>query len=195
LYDFGRHPRVLSLVLPVPAEELCRSPAYRDLDSELRAAPFSAKVAWEVVARRRQRLHATLCGSLAVGGRPFTLAREQRRELSALGPIEVELRGVFSGNVNVGRLYLRVYPERRSGANMLQRIQSVLGRPTDLYLVGVWNMTDHLDPAEADALRELIERWWDRPILRFRADCLWLLGARDDLALDSEIAETIALGA
>jgi hypothetical protein len=193
-YDGGRHPRALSLVLPIPAEALSRSPAYRELDAELRAAPFAAKIAWEIVARRRPLLHATLCGSLSLGEGPFELDPVRRRELSRLDPIEIELRGLFSGNINVGRLYARAYPERRAGANMLQRVQSVLGRRTDLYLVGIWNLTDHLDPSEADALRELIERWWDRPILRFQADRLWLLGARDDLVLDSDIAEVIELG-
>jgi hypothetical protein len=194
-YQLGRHPRVVSLVLPMPQDSLGRSAAYRELDAELQAMPFSGKIAWDLLERRRANLHATICGSLAIGEEAPVLDAVQRRELARLGPVEVEVRGMFSGNLNVGRLYLRVYPERREGANVFRQVQSVLGRrPTDLYLVGIWNLLDHLDPPEADALAALIERWWERPILRFRADRLWLLAARDDLVLDSEILEVLELG-
>jgi hypothetical protein len=60
-------------------------------------------------------------------------------------------------------------------------------------VVGVWNLTDDLDPAEADALRALIEEWWDRPILRFQASDFWLLGAMDDLVLDGAVAQVVGL--
>jgi hypothetical protein len=104
--------------------------------------------------------------------------------------------GLFSGNVNRGRLYLRAYPERRGGSNVFHLIQHALGRPqTDLYVVGLYNLVDDLDPEEAAALDGLIEKWWDGVILRFAADHLWLLGASDDLALDSVVADIIPLGA
>lgn len=194
-YRLGRHPRVVSLVLPIPEEALGRSEAYRELDAELRATPFSEKIAWDLLERRRAKLHATLCGSLAIGEQAPVIDAVQRREIVRLGPVEVEVRGMFSGNLNVGRLYLRVYPERRDGENVFRQVQSILGRrPTDLYLVGIWNLLDHLDPPEAEALAALIERWWDRPILRFQADRLWLLAARDDLVLDSEILDVVELG-
>jgi len=193
-YSMGRHPQVFSLVLPIPSEALLQSQAYQELEAKLQAAPFSSKIAWDLLARRRTKLHATVCGSLAIGGEPPLIAADRLRELAGLGPIRVELRGLFSGNVNVGRLYLKVYPERRDGANLLQRVQQVLGRrQTDLYVVGVWNLTDDLDPAEADALRALIEEWWDRPILRFQASDFWLLGAMDDLVLDGAVAQVVGL--
>jgi hypothetical protein len=190
-YAMGRHDRTYSLVLPVPGEALARSAAYLDLESELRAAPFARKVAWDVLPRRQAKLHATICGGL--GERP-ALSRDDRRALAGIGPVGVELRGLFSGNINVGRLYLRAYPERRAGANVFQQIQRALGRnETDLYVVGLYNLTDHLDGKEAKALSALLDRWWDRPILRFRADSLWLLGASDDLVLDSAAAEALPL--
>lgn len=192
-YAMGRHPRAFSLVLPIPWEALVRSAAYRDLERELRAAPFAPKIAWSLLERRREKLHATICGALAIG-EPPTVDERHRRELVALGPVHVELRGLFSGNVNVGRLYMRAYPERRDGVNVFRQIQRTFGRrETDLYVVGLYNLTDDLDPAEAAVLGRTIERWWDRPILRFAADRLWLLGAMDDLVLDSAVAETIPL--
>jgi hypothetical protein len=177
-YDMGRHSKVVSLVLPVPDID-------HSLQAELKAEPFAAKIAWDVAGRRRDKLHATLCGS------PPAI---DRAALAAIGPITVEVRGLFSGNINHGRLYLRVYPEKRDGENQLERIQRLVGgRVTGLYLVGLHNFTDDLDAHEAAALAALIERWWDRPILRWQVDALWLLAAWDDLVLEGTVEETIPL--
>ena len=109
------------------------------------------------------------------------------RALRDIGPIEIELRGLFSGNVSVGRLYLRVYPESRAGANPLRLAQRALGRPeTDLWLVGIYNLLDNLTPGEARELKAILDEWWDVGLLRFTATHLWLLGARDDLVLDGD---------
>ncbi len=164
-YAMGRHARTYSLVLPVPAEALAQSEAYRELERALKAASFAGKIAWDLLPRRRDKLHVTICGGL---GEPPTLRESDRRALAGLGPVGVEVRGLFSGDINVGRLYLRAYPERRAGANVFRQIQRALGRDeTDLYVVGLYNLTDHLDREEASALSDLIDRWWDRPILRF----------------------------
>lgn len=117
-----------------------------------------------------------------------------RDRLRQLGPVWVELRGLFSGNVNVGRLYFKVHPGRREDKNVFPDIQRALGRPpTDLYVVGVYNLIDDLDPAEAAALDALIALWWGRPVLRYQVDRLWRLQAKDDLALDGSVADHIAL--
>ena len=136
---------MFSLALPVPREALRRSAAYRELDEEVRAAPVAHKIAWSVLEQRRDKLHATICGSLSTR-EPPVLDEKQRSDLARIGPVSVELRGLFSGNVNVGRLYFRVYPERRGGENVLQKIQRTLGRrETDLYVVGIYNLVDDLD--------------------------------------------------
>jgi hypothetical protein len=192
-YEMGRHERIFSLVLPIPGQALRRSAAYRALKSEVAASPFARKIAWTILKQRQDKLHATICGSLSVGETPV-LDAAARQELARLGPVEVELRGLFSGNVNLGRLYLRAYPERRDGFNMFQRIQKLLGRPeTDIFVVGLYGLIDDLGADESSALADMVERWWDKKILRFQADALWLLGASDDLVLDSAIAETIRL--
>ncbi|OPY95633.1 hypothetical protein A5906_06485 [Bradyrhizobium sacchari] len=191
-YDRGRHPTAYSVVLPVSADALEASPAYQALEIELRTAPFAHKVAWHVMDRRRGRLHATVCGGL--GSEPPVIDLARRSALAGLGPIKAEVRGLFSGNVNRGRVYLRVYPEQRDGANLFYAVQRALGRPTtDLYVVGLWNLMDDLDADEAAILAAMIERWWSRTLLRVEADELWLLGARDDLVLDGEISARLAL--
>lgn len=194
-YERGRHARVFSLVAPVPWDALCASDSFQQLERDLRGTPFTSKIAWELMEHRRHRLHATLCGALAAGqdGRP-AITEEQRRQLAEIGPIHVELRGLFSGNVNVGRLYLRAYPERRDGANMFHRVQRIFGRrETDLYVVGLYNLMDDLTTAEASALAALIERWWEHTILRLEISSLWLLWSMDDLVLDAGVAETVHL--
>ena len=192
-YVMGRHERVFSLVLPISGDLLFGTPAYRTLNEALRAAPFAHKIAWDLLGRRKDKLHATICGSLS-SGEPPVIDRMQRQELAGLGPIHVALRGLFSGSVNRGRLYLRAYPESRNGENVFRRIQRSLGcRETDLYVVGLYNMTDDLDADEAAALASLIDRWWDRTILQVTVDHLSLMGACDDLVLDSMIAESVAL--
>jgi len=192
-YKMGCHPPVFSLVMPVPGEALAQSEANRELGDDLRASPVGRKIAWSLLDRRRDRIHATICGSLTTGEPPH-LDDVLRRELAGIGPVSVELRGLFSGNVNRGRLYLRAYPECRLGQNVFRQIQRTLGRrETDLYVVGIYNLIDDLDPAETSALARLIDRWWNRPILRLRADHLWLLGANDDLVLDASIADTVSL--
>ena len=192
-YRMGKHEAVTSLALPVPPT-LYESDGYLALQRELRAAPFASKIAWHILDVRRSRLHATLCGALASGERLQSLTAEQRDRLAELGPLSVELRGLFSGNINLGRLYLKVHPERRDGENVIGLIQHAVGaRLTSLYLVGLFNLVDDLDPDETRGLAQLIDRWWDRPILRYQIDRLWLLSARDDLVLDGEVRETIPL--
>jgi len=192
-YNMGRHDRRYSLVLPIPANALLSSGVYQELERELKAACFAPKIAWSLLPQRQGKLHATICGSLSRGEEPL-LNERHRRQLMQIGPIQIELRGLFSGNVNVGRLYLRVYPERRNGANVCKDIQRAVDRPeTGLYLVGVFNLTDNLDAVEATALNALLQRWWDRPLAVFTTDHLCVLGAMDDLVLDSAVVETIPL--
>jgi hypothetical protein len=192
-YEFGRHARIFSLVLPVDDARLRASPAFRTLENDLRASPFAGKIAWDLLPRRRERLHATLCGSLGVGEAPEITA-EQRRALAAVGPVAVQLRGLFSGAINRGRLYLRAYPELRDGQNLFHAIQTALGRPTtELYLVGLYNLIDDLDMAETAALAALIERHWATLLLSYEANALWLLGSCDDLVLDAAVEAVVPL--
>src|SRR3954454_7041839 len=74
-YEHGQHPRVYSLVLPVPQEALDGSPSYRQLEAELRDEPFASKIAWPLVEQRRHKLHATICGSCPRASVPRSVQR------------------------------------------------------------------------------------------------------------------------
>lgn len=193
-YEMGRHPVVYSLVLPVEDRALRASPAFLALEAELRAAPFAGKIAWGILPKRRNRLHATVCGSLGLA-EPPAIPAEALEALRRIAPFTVELRGLFSGNVNRGRLYLPVYPEKRAGRNMLQEVQTAFGRaPGDLWLIGLYNLTDDLDADETAALAEIVGRWWGKSLLRLTVSDLQVLGASDDLVLDAHVETTLRLG-
>lgn len=191
-YAHGRHAEAFSLVLPIPIEALEASPGYQAMHAALRAAPFAAKLAWDILPRRRERLHATLAG---LGEETLPeIAPKTREALRQIGPFEVELRGIFSGNLNLGRLYAKLYPEARAGQNAIHLVQDALGsKRSDLYLVGLHNFIEEPNEAETAALAGIIEAFWNRPLLHFRVDALWLLGARDDLVLESRVIEAIPL--
>lgn len=192
-YDKGIHVlRIFSLVLPIPWAALDQSPAFHRMDAEVRHASFGQKINWARVHERRHKLHATVCNSISVGDAPqFT--NELRHELKSVGPIHCEIRGLFSGTLNVGRLYLKVYPERKSEGNPLHRIQQILGaRLADVYLVGLYNLVDDLGPDETSALSAVIGRWWHTPLAHIQSVDLAVMGTLDDLALNSMIVERIS---
>jgi hypothetical protein len=193
-YRLGLHQRIHSLVLPVAMEALRASRAFRALEAEIRSSAFAFKIAWDVMERRQDKLHATIAGSLGEGDDPPVITTEALEAMRALGPVAVRIGGLFSGNVNLGRLYLKIYPEKRGGENMFHRMQDILGRKrTDLYVVGLYNLTDHLTVAEAGALADIVERGWREELLVLDAATLWLMSSVDDLVLDSRIESELRL--
>jgi hypothetical protein len=190
-YRNGRHGRVHSLVAPVPDAALAASPAFLELTRALEGSSFAAKIAWDVAARRAGKLHATLAGSLGAGETPPV---PDIAALAAIGPFQLRLEGLFSGNVNRGRLYLEAHPEERAGDNVVHLIQRALGRPpTDLYVIGLHNLTDDLSVAEAAELAALIASWRGRAVAEIVVRELWLLSSTDDLVLDSRVERRIPL--
>jgi hypothetical protein len=193
-YAMGLHPRVHSLVLPVSSADLAGSAVFRQLEDEIRASILAPKIAWDIVKLRQDKLHATIAGSLGAGEACPVLPPDALAGLARLGPLRVQLRGLFSGNVNKGRLYLKAYPEKRDGQSVFHLIQKLLGRPaTDLFVVGLYNLIDHLEPEEATVLAQIIERWWQVDFLEIMVRELWLLSSLDDLVLDSRIENHISL--
>lgn len=185
-YRMGKRSEVFSVVIPIDSDALTASPDYSEMEDALRQSSFAAKIDWDLLPRRRHVLHATIAGGMS--GEPLHSALRKQQ------PFIAELRGLFSGNMNLGRLYLRLYPENRGHENAIVEIQQILGKPaTTLYLVGLFNLTDHLTQVETLELARLIDRFWSRILLRFEVDMLWLLGTSDDLALESRVVERIRL--
>jgi hypothetical protein len=192
-YTHGLHPRVVSIVLPIPDQSLHGSSAFQALQLEMLSSAFAGKIAWDIMPLRKDKLHATLCGSLSIS-EPPVISPAQREALRQVGPIKASVRGLFSGDINIGRLYLCVYPEKRADSNVLQQIQRAMGaRETNMFLVGLYNLTDHLTVNEASELARLIARWWKKPLFELQIDAVSLMVAEDDLVLKSEIIEILPL--
>lgn len=190
-YEMGRHGEVFSLVAPLDMDRIEASPNWRAMERELREGPLAGKITWDIASRRRGRMHATICGGID----PAALPDGWRGRLAAIGPVEARIGGPFSGNVNVGRLYLKLYPQLLNGANAFHAAQEALGRRlTRLFVAGTHNLTDHLDIEETRWLAAWLRRWEDAEVTRLKLAELWLLGSRDDLVLDSRIVERVPLG-
>lgn len=191
-YLMGRHETIWSLVVPLEWEALARSQAFSAMHADMRVGPLASKVDWVSFEQRRDALHATIAGNLARGAAPV-IPEAWRAAFRAAQPFRIALRGLFSGNINLGRLYLKLYPEDRDG-NALQALQHRLGvKETGLYVVGLYNLIDDLDAKETAWLAGFITRYRDQNWLEATVGRLHLLGARDDLALDSEVAEAFRL--
>lgn len=191
-YRMGIHAPVHSLVLMIDGAALEATGEYQALIAALRAAPFSGKIAWDVLARRKDRLHATLCGNFdAPDG---FLPEAARGLLAAIPAFDYQLRGLFSGDRNHGRLYLALYPEIRDGGLASSAVMEAFGRePARLLLVGLVNLVDHLDRGETEALAELLENFRDNRFLTARASEIVMICSFDDLVLDAAITDRIAL--
>ena len=180
--------------MPICGEALARSEGFAALSRALSSTRFAGKIAWSMMARRRGKLHATVAESLSADEVERLNAAELRDAMAALGPAEVELRGLFSGRINLGRLYLKAYPRRCGDTNLFAAVQRTLGRATtDLYPVGLLNLDDQLGPEEADELHALIALWWDRAVLRVAASHLVLMRSWDDLTLDAQTIGDVPL--
>ncbi len=191
-YVRGVHAPSLSLVLPIEAEALASSAPYVSLEAALRASPFAGKIAWDLLPKRAERLHATVAGGVnAPAGR---LPDALRERIGALGGFRYQLRGLFSGNRNLGRLYLALYPQIRGGENALAPVQRALGaKPNAMFLMGQFNLVDHLTAGEAQALAALLDQMRDVVFLTATARELCVLESRDDLVLDARFTDRIAL--
>ncbi len=192
-YHRGVHDLRYSIAIPVPADKLLLSESFIEFYDELKTMKFANKISWETFAQRKDKLHATICGTISSEQEPF-IHQCVFDKLRSIGPIAISIRGVFSGNINIGRLYLKVYPELRDGRNMCHEIQTIFGETsTELYLVGLLNFVEELDVSETKALQELLGRWRNREFIQLSLENLWLLKSKDDLVLDGSVAKDIPL--
>ena len=192
-YHRGIHDLTYSIAIPIPADKLLLSDKFIEFYDELKTTTFAHKISWETYDQRKDKLHATICGKLSTGEEPF-IHKHVHDELSHIGPVAISVRGLFSGNINIGRLYLKIYPELRDGRNMCHEIQNIFGASlTNLYVVGLLNFVEELSSSETQDLTGFLARWRNCEFAQLKLDCLWLLKSRDDLVLDGSISTVIPL--
>lgn len=192
-YRNGRYERArYALVAPVPAAALAASDCFRAADDALRSATFAGKIAWDVCARRADRLHATLVSQLYPPDADRVI-EPVADALRALGPITFRLSGPFVGDRNLGRIYFPVYPQQIDGDDAFGRLQEAAGAPrTRFYAVGYYNLTDELDPHEAAELAVLLGRWGPETMAEIPLSHIELHATNDDLVLSSHPVVDIA---
>jgi hypothetical protein len=103
-------------VLPIPANALESSHAFRAFDRSLRESSPAGKIAWAFMAQRRDRLHATLCAGLSLGETAHVKVTGLM-SLLELGKINARIGGPLIGKKNTGQIYFTVYPEERADSN------------------------------------------------------------------------------
>ena len=192
-YNRGIHDSVFSIAIPVSANQLLTSQEFNRLCDELKVSMFAQKISWDTFSQRKDKLHATICGAISTVDPP-RVNQKTYEMLRQIGPVSIKICGLFSGNMNIGRLYLKVYPEQRAGKNMCHVIQRIFDSTlTNMYLVGLFNFVEELDVHEAQELDSLLKRWQDVEILQIELEELWMLKSRDDLVLNGNIEKTIPI--
>ena len=188
--DHGRfrEPR-RSLVAFVSWDELDETSALSTSIERVRRASFSPKVAWDSFAARHDRLHvsiASLGGELDV--------ERVRRCLPLIGPLELRVCGLWAGRIrNTGRLYLPCYPCSVAGErhNALQELQRMAELPvTRFFGIGILNLTDHLNPEEAQELVDITSASSVVEIARYRIRTLSIIDTYDSLLNDFTVIES-----
>ncbi|CAI2488722.1 hypothetical protein [Serratia plymuthica] len=181
-----------SLVLPISDERLRQTATFAAIDEALRAASFSGKVAWDLLERRKSLLHATISSGL--GHTSSEYITNALRSFIATAPAKkYRLGGLFMGPVNTGRLYFKVYPQTSAGGHIFGEIQSLLGlKQTQFFLVGYYNLIDHLDPQETQELAAILERFRHETLWEEELSELWLISTHDDLVLSGKIIQKIS---
>jgi hypothetical protein len=172
-----------ALVVPVAMADLTASPVFQAVDRAMRAAPFAGKVAWDLIERRADKLHATLLSGLD-RPRAEECAEAASRFLARNGPLAFRLGGPLAGAKNLGRLYFPAYPQRLGGDDAFALLQEAVGaRRSRFYAVGYYNLAQELDPAEAAALAAILDRWGPEPVAELAVGHLELHVTNDDLVL------------
>lgn len=191
-YSSGRYERCrYSLVLPVDSVRLKNSVMFQSINDEIKRASFADKMAWEHMAEREHLLHATISSGFRESQLEDIITKTESFLASSQG-MRYRLSGIFTGSVNTGRLYFKVYPQITQSGNAFHKLQSSLGlKETQFFLVGYYNFTDHLNQQETLELADIIESYKSVMLWEEHIDQLWLLSTHDDLVLSGEILQML----
>jgi hypothetical protein len=183
-----------SVVIFVPPTLFDESETYRDMMAALRASVLAPRIDWAMFERRRELLHATICGRVEqrMSG-DEAIARFDA--LRGTGPFRVRVTGLWvSREFNRGRFYLPFYPEMRDGENAIHIVQRAFGSPTtNFYAIGAINLTADLDATETAALGDIVRHFGDATLFEATITELALTDTNDDLLLSGIIVRRAVL--
>lgn len=186
-YETSRY----SLVLPVSDERLRQTAILPSIEQALLTASFSNKVAWDLLEKRKKLLHATISSGL--GQDDVESITNTLCTYMATNPVrKYRFGGLFMGPVNTGRLYFKVYPEVCANGHVFGEIQSLLGlKKTHFFLVGYYNLTDHLNHQETQEMANILKRFQHEIVWEDELNEFWILSTNDDLVLSGKIVKKI----
>lgn len=180
-----------SIVLPVSNERLRQTTTFVEIEKALRNASFASKIAWDLLNKRKSLIHATISSGLKHDC--VEHATTALQTFLDTQPVKrYRLGGIFMGSVNTGRLYLKVYPEVVGAGHIFGEIQSLLGlKQTQFFLVGYFNLTDHLNQSETQELSAILHRFSNETLWENELRELWIISTQDDLVLSGKITNKI----
>ena len=180
-----------SIVLPIDYDVLVSDAKFLQMNDELQRASFNSKIAWPLCDQRKDKLHATLVSGL----KSADAACHQTALIAAtanLLPLSFEMKGLFLGKINTGRMYLPVYPQMVSAENFLSKIQIACGsRCSYFYAVDYYNFVEELDADATMELSALLSKWQNTVVSTQPAKALWIMQTNDDLVLSARVISTI----
>jgi len=192
-YRDGRYEATrYSLVLPVSDKRLRQTPPFSAIEQALMNASFSGKVAWDLLDKRKNLLHATISSGL--GQNEIESLSSMLKVFMMTKPVKkYRLGGLFMGPVNTGRLYFKVYPGICDDGHVFGELQSLLGlKKTQFFLVGYYNLTDHLNLRETQEMADILKRFRHEILWEEEIRELWLLSTHDDLVLSGKRVHKIS---
>lgn len=187
-YAYGSYgkPRY-SLIVPIDFETLKSSSAFTSCDTRLRDCSFAKKIDWNLVTKRKNKVHITIASGLLSDEANKILTTAARFVLST-GAIYFQVKGPYVGSKNTGRIYFPVYPENKNGKDVFASIQKAIGFPlTRFYAIGYYNLCDELDEVETTELRYFLNDWCDEILIQSCVKSFDILETHDDLVLNSKV--------
>ncbi len=192
-YTRGRRDVTYSVVLPIDGESLANSSSMRQLIERLKSADLHQKFNWDMEQRRRGVLHATISGTI-----PFDpegkVPEELKVALQQIPTFAFQLKGLFMGSFNTGRVYIQVFPETNGNSVLTDKVCDALGcQHNRLLLCGYLNLTEELTGEEAALLSEICTDMQEVVFDTQTCTSIVVMKSYDDLVLRSGVTHRVAL--
>lgn len=175
-------PPVRSVVVPIEAAAVSADRGIVEFLAALEDGPAAAMVWWTGIARRSDRLHATVCGAIDHDATIPDMAGETMLAV---------VRGPWIGRINTGRVYLPVEFPDADDRRRLTELRDHFDVPHRPLLAGYLQLTDDVIGPAYLHLRELIGTYQSAVHVPLAVSALQLMETMDDLALRSRVVDTI----
>ncbi len=189
-YRYGHREAKQSMIIPIDGDALFESQNLKDFVHRISNTSVGRKICWDMKRIRHEKLHATICGFSSQSALP----KLPFETIQGIHAFSFELRGLFMGNFNTGRIYICLYPECEEDTPITDRITDAIGIPANrLLLCGFLNLKEELTATEAKVLDELCSAASSIVFGSQVCEELIILESTDDLVLNSRIVDRLEL--